>query len=214
MLENLNMETTELLMVAAIILGPILAVQAQKLVESYKEKRAKRMAIFTTLMSTRAERLHRNHVQALNMIDIEFYGRMIPFIRTRYQSNKEQAVTHAWKSYNSHLGERDSYETLDQWGKKGDEHFTNLLYAMSQALNYDYDKVQLQRDCYRPEAHGNIENTQLSLLKGLESIVNGERSLPMAVTYFPGVAPPAPEPIKEQESTTPKEAPPEKALTE
>lgn len=49
-------------------------------------------------MSTRSQRLHRDHVQALNMIDIEFYGRKIPLIKTRYQTSREQAVTHAWKA--------------------------------------------------------------------------------------------------------------------
>ena len=119
------------------------------------------------------------------MIDIEFYGRLLPFIRTRYQTKKEQAVTHAWKSYNSHLNQKDEYDSLDQWGKKGDELFTSMLYAITQALNYDYDKVQLQRDCYRPIAHGNIENTQLAILSGLDEIVNKGKPLPMCVINLP-----------------------------
>lgn len=185
MFENLDMSTKDIIMTVAVILGPILAVQAQKFIERTQEKKNRRMALFKALMSTRAERLNRDHVQALNMIDIEFYGRLLPFLKTRYQTRKEQAVTHAWKSYNSHLNQKDEYESLDQWIKKGDELFTNMLYAITQSLNYDYDKVQLQRDCYRPIAHGNIENTQLAILDGLDQLVNKGRPLPMFVVNFP-----------------------------
>lgn len=185
MFESINMDSKDIIMTVAVILGPIFAVQAQKMIEGLQEKRNQRMALFQTLMSTRAERLNRDHVKALNTIDLEFYGRMIPFIRTRYQTPKEQAVTHAWKSYNSHLNQKDEYESLDQWLKKLDELFTSMLYAIAQCLNYDYDKVQLQRDCYRPIAHGNLENTQLAILEGLDQVVNKGRPLPMYVVNIP-----------------------------
>ncbi|MFM5500088.1 MULTISPECIES: DUF6680 family protein [Aeromonas] len=185
MIESFEMPLKDIIMTVAVILGPILAVQAQKYIERIQDKRNRRMALFKTLMSTRAERLNRDHVQALNMIDIEFYGRLLPFIKTRYQTKTEQAVTHAWKIYNNHLNHKDDYESLDQWIKKGDELFTNMLYAITQSLNYDYDKVQLQRDCYRPIAHGNIENTQLAILDGLDQLVNKGRPLPMYVVNLP-----------------------------
>ncbi|HHQ4539790.1 TPA: DUF6680 family protein [Aeromonas veronii] len=179
------MPLKDIIMTVAVILGPILAVQAQKYIERIQDKRNRRMNLFKTLMSTRAERLNRDHVQALNMIDIEFYGRLLPLIKTRYQTKTEQAVTHAWKIYNNHLNHKDDYESLDQWIKKGDELFTNMLYAITQSLNYDYDKVQLQRDCYRPIANGNIENTQLAILDGLDQLVNKGRPLPMYVVNLP-----------------------------
>lgn len=185
MLENIDMNSKDVIMTIAVILGPIFAVQAQKIIEALKEKKNRRISLFQTLMSTRAERLNRDHVKALNMIDIEFYGRTLPFIRTRYQSSHEQAVTHAWKIYNSHLNQKDDYESIDLWAKKSDELFTNLLYAIAQCLDYDYDKVQLQRDCYRPIAHGNLENTQLAILDGLNQVVNKGRPLPMYVVNLP-----------------------------
>jgi len=182
----INMDSKDLIMTIAVVIGPIFAVQTQKIIEAIREKRTRRMSLFQTLMSTRAERLNREHVKALNMIDIEFYGRMLPFILTRYQTSHEQAVTHAWKIYNSHLNQKDEYDSLDLWGKKSDELFTNMLYAIAQCLNYDYDKVQLQRDCYRPIAHGYLENTQLAILDGLDQVVNKGRPLPMYVVNLPG----------------------------
>lgn len=52
----------------AIVLGLILAVQAQKWIERATEERKERMLIFRTLMRTRANVLSREHVAALNMI--------------------------------------------------------------------------------------------------------------------------------------------------
>lgn len=180
-----GMESKDIIMTAAVIIGPILAVQIQKTLEQFRERKQSRLSIFRTLMSTRAQRLHREHVQALNMIDIEFYGRKIPIIKIRYQTNKEQTVTHAWKSYNSHLNKIQDYPDINIWISKSDDLFTDLLYALSQAMNYDFDKVQLRRDCYRPIAHGDLETTQANILKGLEKVFSGDTALPMFITNAP-----------------------------
>lgn len=52
-------------------------------------------------------------------------------------------------------------------------------------MNYDFDKVQLQRDCYRPIAHGDLETTQANILKGLEKVFSGDTALPMFITNTP-----------------------------
>jgi len=180
-----GMESKDIIMTAAVIIGPILAVQTQKLLEQFRERKNQRLSIFRILMSTRAQRLHREHVQALNMIDIEFYGRKIPLFKIKYQTKREQAVTHAWKSYNSHLNKLQDYPDINIWFSKSDDLFTDLLYALSQAMNYDFDKVQLQRDCYSPIAHGDQEATQANILKGLEKVLSGENPLPMHITNIP-----------------------------
>ncbi|HCD5026426.1 TPA: hypothetical protein NBS78_004665, partial [Enterobacter hormaechei] len=74
---------------------------------------------------------------------------------------------------------------INIWISKSDDLFTDLLYALSQAMNYDFDKVQLQRDCYRPIAHGDLETTQANILKGLEKVFSGDTALPMFITNAP-----------------------------
>lgn len=180
-----GMENKDIIMTTAVIIGPILAVQIQKILEQFREKKQNRLYIFRTLMSTRAQRLSREHVQALNMIDIEFYGRKIPLVRTKYQTKNEQAVTHAWKSYNNHLGKLNEFPDINIWNSKIEDLFTELLYAISQAMNYDFDKVELQRDCYRPMAHNDLETKQKNILNGMEKIFSGESSLPMYITNLP-----------------------------
>ncbi|MFQ1741704.1 DUF6680 family protein [Aeromonas veronii] len=122
------MESKDVVMTIAVVIGPILAVQAQKFIEALQEKRTRRMSLFQTLMSTRAERLNRDHVKALNMIDIEFYGRMLPFIRTRYQTSHEQAVTHCWKSYNSHLNQKMNMSRLT-FGQRNQTSYLQICFT-------------------------------------------------------------------------------------
>lgn len=183
MIDSLKMEAKDWVMTFAVLLGPILAVQAQKIIELLRERRFRRLTLFKTLMSTRAERLSREHVQALNIIDIEFYGKII--FGRHFQNPKEKAITKSWKKYKQHLYDLAKYESTDSWLKEGDKLFTNLLYEMSNFLGYGYDEVQLANDCYRPTAHVNIETTQLEVLTGLADVLKGKNSLPMAVTSFP-----------------------------
>ena len=165
--------------VAAIIVGPILAIQIQKLLDKISEKKKRRVAIFKTLMSTRAARLNKEHVEALNMIDIEFYGHM--YFGLKYQTKKEKAVTNSWKNYNDHLNNQASYDKIESWLNAGFELFTKLLYQMSKALGYDFDDVQLKRDCYRPAAHTNIENAQLEVLNGMADLMKLRRPFPIVI---------------------------------
>ncbi|RUO80940.1 hypothetical protein CWI84_02170 [Idiomarina tyrosinivorans] len=177
------MEAIDAIMILAVIAGPVLAVQAQKYVESIKEARNRKLRIFYTLMSTRATRLTQEHVAALNMIDIEFYGKNR--FGKRNQSDGEKNITNAWKIYNDHLNNKKPDDRVEAWIDKGDELFTSLLYAMAQHLGYEFDEVQLKRDCYRPIAHGNIELEQHKLRQGLVDVLEGKKPLPMAITYLP-----------------------------
>ena len=178
----ITMDSKEVISILAIILGPIFAVQIQKLLETQRDKKQRRLTIFNTLMATRAERLNRDHVRALNMIDIEFYGRRLFWVR--YQTQREKSVTNAWKNYNDHLNNRGE-SSLERWTSEGDALFTKLLYKMSISLGYEYDEVQLKRDCYRPQGHVGIDNAQLSVLLGLADVVNGARPLPIEIVQPP-----------------------------
>ena len=62
---------------------------------------------------------------------------------------------------------------------------TIIMYALSEHLGYDFDEVQLKRDCYRPIAHGDIEDEQHKLRAGLVAVLEGRKSIPMSVTSLP-----------------------------
>ena len=102
------MSWKEIINLLAIILGPILAIQVSQKLEDYKQRKARQVNIFKVLMATRATPIDVRHVEALNMIDIEFNGK----------NSKEKDVLRAWKDYLDHL--RNNASSLEFWGPKKD----------------------------------------------------------------------------------------------
>jgi hypothetical protein len=176
----------EWFIVGATVLGPVLAVQAQKWVERSQSKRAMKDGIFRTLMATRAARLAPEHVQALNMIDIAFYGRRV--FGFRYQSKVEKTVSRAWRDYFDSLEIDNANYSEDQNSRLFDMRFDKflvLLGTIAIAQNYDFDPVELRKKMYSPVLHGKVEDEQTAIRVGLAKILKGEASLPMTVTNLP-----------------------------
>lgn len=119
-------------------------------------------------MLTRAHGLSPAHVESLNAIPIEFY--------------KVRPVITAWKTYLDHLG-RDS--KVSTWGENRVRLFTDLLYQMAQHLNYDFDRLDLERDFYWPTGHSEIESDQTAIRRGLAALLAGQVALPMEVKQLP-----------------------------
>ena len=66
------MTIADWLMITAVFLGPIVAVQLTRYLDDKKEIRARKLDIFKTLMATRAYTSSWSHAEALNRIDLEF----------------------------------------------------------------------------------------------------------------------------------------------
>lgn len=179
----LGIEAQNWAIIFATLTGPILAVQAQKAIEALRERRHRKTYVFEQLMATRRARLSPEHVRALNMIDLVFYGPRLMGIKRR--SSAEQHVLDCWKEYLDHLNNRDENEPVAQWAAKGDELFTNILHAISTDIGYSFDRVQLKRGAYSPNAHVEIEEEQNELRKALLSLVTGNHALKMSVVSMP-----------------------------
>ena len=162
-------------MIVGILLAPVVAVQVQKWLENFREDRARKLWIFKTLMATRAATVSPEHVQALNMIDLEFRG-------TRYRP-----VTAAWKTYLDHLSSypKDDEKRQPVWGERRVDLLTNLLLAMGRALGYEFDDVHVKKGIYAPEAHGRLEDENMFIRRGLLELLYGKTELKMNVTSFP-----------------------------
>lgn len=74
-------------MIVAILIAPFLAVFAQRQIDLWREQRQRKLWVFKTLMATRGRTLSPEHVQALNMIELEF------------QKSSEKPILDAWKEY-------------------------------------------------------------------------------------------------------------------
>lgn len=163
------------LMIFAVILGPILAVQIQKFIDRRSESRNKKMQVFRDLMTTRVSTLSFQHVSALNMVGLEFDRR------------KNQKVFNAWTTYLDHLGSYPSDDRKLQpiWAEKKNDQLSDLLYEMSESLGFSFDKVHIKKAGYLPQAYVDQENANDFIRKSLVGVMLGELSIPMSVTDFP-----------------------------
>ena len=78
-------------MIWAVYVAPQKAFEVQWKLQLEQEARERRMEIFKTLMVTRGNALHYRHVEALNLIDVEF------------SEVSEKDIRDAWKAYLDHL---------------------------------------------------------------------------------------------------------------
>ena len=180
------MTVSDTLLIVTTLLSPLIAVQVQKFIEYARERKNEKRRIFRALMSTRFRtmRVAPEHVQALNMIDLEFHGsRWLP------RTKKEKAVLEKWSIYFDHLYEAipdEQWEKLGpRWTEKGDELFADLLDAIAQALGYSIDRVKLKKGMYYPRAFNIVEARQELIQRGLIDVLLGKTNLKMDVESFP-----------------------------
>src|SRR5690349_16488287 len=108
----------------AIIAGPILAVQAEKWLARRREEQGRKLWLFRELMATRAARLSARHVEALNLIELEYSA----------AKKTQRRVHEAWRSYFDTLGLPVDPQNPQAVFDKRDSAFVDLLYEMAQCL--------------------------------------------------------------------------------
>ncbi len=167
------MTIADWLMISAVLIGPIVAVRLTRYLDNKKEIRERKLNIFKVLMATRSYTVSWDHVMTLNKIDLEFDK----------TNKKEKAVIEAWKEYLDLLGNKEI--SPDQWVTKRVDLLVELLHKMAQVLDYDFDKTHIKNSSYSPMVHGEIEEQQKALRKGLIEILEGKKVLPMQITNWP-----------------------------
>ena len=174
------MTLTDILMILATAVSPLIAVQVTRYLDDRNEIQGRKLHVFKTLMATRAYTLSPAHVEALNRIDLEFSVK-IP---------AEKAVLDVWQQYLDHLGIKGMDDQL--WGSKRTDLLVDLLFAMGQCLRYDFNKTQIKNGTYAPMAHGRIESEQERLRQLTLELLEGKRVMPMHVTNIPSNNQPTP----------------------
>ena len=167
------MTVSDWIMILAIFLGPIVAIQLAEYLNAKKGKRQRKLDIFKTLMATRAYTVSWDHVMTLNRIDLEF----------EKSNNKEKDVIETWKAYLDHLS--SEFISVEQWETKRVALLVELLHKMAIVLDYDFDKTHIKNSSYSPRAHGTIQNQEENIRAGLIEILEGRRPVPMRITNWP-----------------------------
>lgn len=137
------------LTVAAIIAAPITALWAQRKGDDRRAARARKEAIFRTLWTNRARPAYVVRVDALNMIDVEFFG--------------EQKIIDAWADLFAHY--KTDYKTEGiseaEQTRRHIEKYATLLYEIGQSLGYKMGKTHIRDDIYRPDIHNEFDAIEL-----------------------------------------------------
>jgi len=170
------MSTTDVVHLVGVLLSPLIALQVSRWLDRRRERRERKMKVFRTLMARRAMQLSIDHVEALNMIDVEFSKTLGP----------EKVVALAWKEYLDHLNRP---ATSEGWSPRKEDLYCELLYKMALCLGYDFDKVHIRNQSYSPIAYSNLEEEQRAIRQCVMAVLNGERSIPIHAGAAPVQSP-------------------------
>jgi hypothetical protein len=156
--------------IIAVLLAPLVALRISRYFDESKEIKKRKLAVFTDLMATRSTGLSPKHVEALNRLDVEFY--------------EDDKVKESWKEYLDHLNQTHKIATNDKeglasWTSKKEDLFASLLDTMAKSLGYKYDKVDLKRRHYYPQAFADIETEQMIIRRGLVQIFLDQKAFPI-----------------------------------
>lgn len=156
-------------MIIAVLIGPVVAVQITEYLRRKNDNRNRKVHVFRTLMATRSATLAPQHIEALNLVEIEFFS-------IRKQDRK---VVDAWKLYLAHLN--DIHYPKNNWQARRADLLMELLYEMSIALDYGYDKAHIKSGTYYPSGYEDNEVDHLEMRKLLLEVLRGKRGLPVTI---------------------------------
>jgi len=127
-------------------------------------------------MATRVQTLAPQHIEALNLIDLDFET-----------NRKFKPVRSAWKAYLSHLTETppDDPQLKAVYFSKRPELLTDLLYEMGRSQRHDFDRTQIAKEVYLTTYQAKAEADLEIIRIGLAAVLGGKAPFPMAVTSFP-----------------------------
>ena len=156
------------LTIIAIVVGPLLAFEAQRIRDDRRERRNRKLEIFRKLIMTLKVPLAPSHVDALNSIHVEFYD--------------DERVLDAWRLYASHLnGRQVPGSDTARWGEKKFDLLVDLTYLMGQSLGYaPIDKAALRDNTYVPKGYADVEAELEQIRKAWLDVLSGMRPVPIA----------------------------------
>lgn len=168
-----SIKATDISIVFATLVGPILAIWASEWRQKNRQSQERKELVFRTLMSTRSARLHPDHIRALNDIVFAFSG--------------NSKVIDAWGLYFDHLGvnQGSTEDSNSRWHEKSNNLLADLLHQMSIDLNVSFSKTFITQPSYYPRGYEITEYEQQEIRKLILELLRNERSLNMNATVFP-----------------------------
>lgn len=151
---------------AAILVGPIMAVLVAQWLDRQRHSYHRRMDIFRDLMRYRRSILSTEYVGALNLVEVEF--------------NRYPEVISKWRTLYEHLhtptDEMSSEAVLKAWNEKADRLHALLIHSIARVSRLPLEQLDIIAG-YAPRAWQEDENRQRLLQISLLDVINGRKAL-------------------------------------
>jgi len=177
----------EWITIAAIFLGPILAVVASQVIDHLRASRQRKMDVFKTLMRLRRTPMYPEFVGALNLVELEF--------------RKNQAVQEKWRALLDHLSTQHSRhpdemivdsDTPDArlaketaFGKRlfDARHVLSaeLLHSIAKVVGHKSEQLEIFKGGYAPQGWMDVEGQQEDIRSFVHGIATGRYYVPVGV---------------------------------
>ena len=155
--------------ISAILLGPLFAILVARYLDRLRADKARKLAIFRTLMLTRGLPRDREHVGALNLVEVEFID--------------HQDVVDAWKAYLDNLGEAllpiEQKVRYDTTTRKRDALLTKLIDTIAKTLNIKVAQLDILDGNYVPPDWIDDDWEQRLVRRGLINVLYGRTAIPI-----------------------------------
>jgi hypothetical protein len=173
--------------VAATGLGPVLAVALTLGFTYWREKEDgrekareaiynRRLHVFRVLMSTRRMAISSDHVNAINLVEVDFYGCA--------------AVEAEWKNYKNHLNDNSKPED-EVWLRTKEKLLSKLLFEIAKVLKFDIPAIEIFEGGYAPGGWAHRDMRYTGALEFMHELREGTKTLPL---WLKGITPPPAEP--------------------
>lgn len=155
--------------IGAIYLGPIRALEVSRKNQEEDGKRARQFGVLHSLMKTRKVLLSPDHVSALNLVQLEFYG--------------NERVQNYYKKYmefmNGAWPKTDDEANFKRFIDARENALYDLIHEIGLVLDYKMDRQELKSLGYGPQGWETDENQARALRYLLIETLEGKRGLPV-----------------------------------
>jgi hypothetical protein len=174
----LGLAIYEWLTIAAILLGPILAVATQLWFQARKAKRDAKVWVFNTLMGLRPQILHVDFVKAFNMIDVVFYSDEV------IRKGRREFMAVASSAANRDLSPNELERMNDL--------LAEMLAKIGKELGLEFDHTEIKNTGYYPKGFLEMQNAVAGIIKHGVAVLEGKENIGVAIKELS--APGAPQP--------------------
>ena len=176
---------TDVVMIAALILGPIAAVLVSDKRQRRQTERGHKEWAFRTLLTTKSAPLAAQHIDAINLTGLIF----------KDTSN----VVEAWKLYRAHLDKGQAMSS-EWWIPERERLFGDLVHKMAVALSYPATESEIKNwTSYYPGFYSNVDAETAETRRLWLEVLQNKRGLAL-VPFSPPTKQPEAEPEPSERS--------------